>query len=539
MTKLILLTIVFVIVALNAALFAVLTTRKPFVSMFVSQFERKFDASFISKFPNDQSVQNDIERRVVPNQVIYYWCAKSWERFEFRHYLSMYSVIRLLHPDVIYFLYDEYPKADKFEYNVWLDDLRQAYPFIYLEGTNGRRGCNGTSEDKLAAIVDELSKRGGFYVNEVTVLSSSLAPLLEDKQQMIEINCTTGHGFLMTQKGLAIPSVCKQSVSCPNSVQSSNYSSFYCVNVIERLYPKYIWELDSEFGRLARWAAYGERELMRPEANYQELAPNIAHYVWIGNGTMDYLWYLSVLSVLNVVKVDKVFIHGEAPHGKYWDRIAENEKVEVIYRYPVTYVFDQLIVGNSHQSDVWRVDIMTKYGGLYLDVDVIFVKPLSDDLRAYDAVMSIDFIGSYWIEDYPNVLQSGVMLGKRGSQFWVEFQKTMRKYKDDLWTWNACHMPYRVKEKYPRSLLIDKRLQVNCFCGKCHPTWWPGYKKRKVHHLNSNSLPNWRNDAYSYHFTGSVPIDLQEEGSMAGNSTSIFGEMARYIMDKSGLIYQD
>jgi hypothetical protein len=531
--------IVFVAVALVGSFLIHLRKKEYSVRQHMPKIIRKLDELFDLKLSNDESIENIIERkRVVPNQVMYYWCHKSWKRFEFRHFLSMYSVIRLLKPDVIFFLYDKYPEVDKFEYNVWLRELRETYPFIHLEETKGQQSCNRNIEKRIESIADELSKRGGFYVHELTILSPSLMPFLRDKKQMIAINRTTGHGFLMTQKGLIIPRLYKQNLSCHNSIRLSIPLDVYCINMIEKFYPKDIWELESEFGQLARWAAYGERELMRPKANYTDLAPNIAHYIWIGNGTMDYLWYLSVLSVLYVANVDKVYIHGEAPRGKYWDQIAKNDRVKIIYRYPVTYVFNQHTSKAVYKAEIWRVDVMNKYGGIYLDVDAIFVQPLSEEIRSFDAVINIDFIGSYWIGDYPNILQTGVMVGKPGNQFWDEYLKTMRKFNDNVWVWNSCHLPYKVKEKYPRSLLIDNRLQVNCFCKRCHPTWWAGYKNMSVHHLNSNSLQNWKTDAYSYHFTGFVPSEFGSANA-AKTSTTMFGEMARYILDKAGLSHRE
>ena len=335
---------------------------------------------------------------------------------------------------------------------------------------------------------------------------------------------------MMTQKGLAIPNIYVQDVACRDSIALSNHSSIDCVNAIECIHLKDIWQLDNGFGELARWAAYGETSLMRPKPDYIELAPNIAHYVWLGNSSMDYAWYLGALSVLHVLKVDRVFIHGETPTGKYWDTIRRNDRVKVIYRYPDTYVFDQRVSNVAHKSDVWRFDIMNKYGGLYLDVDVIFVKPLSDRLRAYDAVLNTANIYGNKIHGYPNILQNGVLLGKPGSRFWSECLKTMRKYIDKRWIWNSCYLPYKVKERYPKALLIDTRLQVECFRAKCRPFWTVN-----DNNMTKNRVTNWRTDAYSFHFTGRIPPELQQE-NLVVHSESMFGEISRYILHKAGLL---
>ena len=70
----------------------------------------------------------------------------------------------------------------------------------------------------------------------------------------------------------------------------------------------------------------------------------------------------------------------------------------------------------AHVSDVWRADIMWKYGGVYCDTDAIFVRPLSRQLRAYDVVVSLDWTD--WVPPFPDRLNLGVTVSKPGTQFW-------------------------------------------------------------------------------------------------------------------------
>ena len=76
----------------------------------------------------------------------------------------------------------------------------------------------------------------------------------------------------------------------------------------------------------------------------------------------------------------------------------------------------------SHMTDVWRVDFMIKYGGIYVDTDVVFVRPLERDIRGYDAVGSYDW--TYWNHPFPDTINFGVALGKRNAPFWHKFQVT-------------------------------------------------------------------------------------------------------------------
>jgi len=70
----------------------------------------------------------------------------------------------------------------------------------------------------------------------------------------------------------------------------------------------------------------------------------------------------------------------------------------------------------AHISDTWRANILFKYGGVYADTDVIFVRPLSKELRAYDVVLSYDWPD--WDRPFPDRINNGVMVSKPGARFW-------------------------------------------------------------------------------------------------------------------------
>jgi len=111
------------------------------------------------------------------------------------------------------------------------------------------------------------------------------------------------------------------------------------------------------------------------------------------------------------------------------------------------------------QSDLIRVDLMIKYGGIYTDTDAIWVQPLSDEERGYDAVASYDWVDWSW--PFPDSVNFGVSYGKRTAPFWRIFRDSMRKLRNDIHGFTGVMMPYKLLEKYPDLLYIDKRLQVN------------------------------------------------------------------------------
>lgn len=59
------------------------------------------------------------------------------------------------------------------------------------------------------------------------------------------------------------------------------------------------------------------------------------------------------------------------------------------------------------------------------------------------------------------------------------------------WYYMGLMMPYKLYEKYPELVKIERRLQVICFNFKCHPTFLPGYHDEKINHLNGANF-DWK-----------------------------------------------
>jgi len=113
----------------------------------------------------------------------------------------------------------------------------------------------------------------------------------------------------------------------------------------------------------------------------------------------------------------------------------------------------------------------------------------------------------------------------------------MKWFKDDVWAWNGLQQPYRIKERHPDLILVDPHLQVTCYQSLCHPTWWPDYHNESVHHLNSNSIRNWRTDVYAFHWTLPTPFELKNHVNLLSRSKdTMFSEIGKYVLEKAGTL---
>jgi Glycosyltransferase sugar-binding region containing DXD motif len=108
--------------------------------------------------------------------------------------------------------------------------------------------------------------------------------------------------------------------------------------------------------------------------------PKIFHFIYIPGGHPFVMaHYIAVRSCFEVNKPDKILIwHGrETAELKYntWWKMARKYSTLIEVRVP-TYVNGRNIPFKQHQADLMRIVILNRFGGVYMDVDVMSLQPL-------------------------------------------------------------------------------------------------------------------------------------------------------------------
>lgn len=493
-------------------------------------------------YPSGHLLQTD----AVPNNVLFVWCGQ--RLFEFNHYLSVRSVINTFKPHNIWFLYDFEPAIDKMTYNTWFKELQEEYPFFEVVPPSEDEvlpRCLGFKKPNSQFIYDFLSVHGGLYLNEEVIIDHFPLPLRRKDLVFALGDVEIGKSFPLLQTKMNVSVLVPfshydwEEIACASTTTYESETVFPCVKVEDSLYPKDIWRSEKKLGKLARRHFYGTEDMPHASPADTNLVPNIAHMAWIVAGVeMDFLFFLGVLSLIYVAEVDMVYIHGVAPIGFYWETLKDHPKVKLIHREASHKVYNQDVRIISHVSDIWRVDIMVQYGGLYIDSDVIFVRPLDDNIRRYDAVACYDWVD--WTRPYPNILNFGVTLGKRGAKFWKKFQESMKWFLTDDFSWVGLRQPYRLLERNPDLIRIDPHLSVICYNFKCHPTWYPDFGNESLHHENSHTISSdWKADTYSFHFTVPTPLELSNETALLQSSKTLFAEIGLHVLQKANILQPD
>jgi len=165
--------------------------------------------------------------------------------------------------------------------------------------------------------------------------------------------------------------------------------------------------------------------------------------------------YISLLTVVEVVKPDNIYMHcidNKCGHGKWWDLAKRFVKcVEITY--PTREIHGHKINVMAHATDVVRMKSIYNQGGIYLDSDVMMIKPIDSLLE----LGSGQTVVAPWEYD-GSTLGASVFAGVAGSPFIRRWMDTYRFFNDDCWACHAITVPGLLAQVYPsEARMLDHR----------------------------------------------------------------------------------
>ena len=111
------------------------------------------------------------------------------------------------------------------------------------------------------------------------------------------------------------------------------------------------------------------------------MVPNIFHFIFglkedFGDKPFNLCHYLAIESAIHLNNPDKVYFHYQYEPSGEWFKLIKN-KIHLKKVTPPITIFGNPLYHIAHQSDVLRLEILKKYGGIYLDIDTICVRPFT------------------------------------------------------------------------------------------------------------------------------------------------------------------
>ncbi|KAJ8311505.1 hypothetical protein KUTeg_010860 [Tegillarca granosa] len=240
------------------------------------------------------------------------------------------------------------------------------------------------------------------------------------------------------------------------------------------------------------------------------VVPNIVHFVWFGK---DSEWYfhqfLSVLSAYKNIKPNIIYFHCDnEPIGEWWIAAKKRVKTLKIRKVkPPDYIFDRVLIHPEHKSDIFRIEVLQKMGGIYLDTDVIALKSFNP-LRNYTFTMGLEYHGN------PGRVNNGVIISAPNATFLNIWKSTYKTFTAFEWDYHSCAIPYLLRDKYPDIFHVEERSLV-------YPS---GPDKRLIH----DTVYDWSNNYAIHLWHRTFNTHYNPESVKMLNTT--YGQIARFVL---------
>mmetsp|Transcript_7607 Transcript_7607/g.12119 ORF Transcript_7607/g.12119 Transcript_7607/m.12119 type:complete len:358 (-) Transcript_7607:242-1315(-) len=167
--------------------------------------------------------------------------------------------------------------------------------------------------------------------------------------------------------------------------------------------------------------------------------PSIVHFVWITVPSRPFQLadFLAVKAARVNIRPRCICIHvvnGTEPGGEWWNRARLYAEV-LSARDPVD-IFGKPVNVPAHKSDIIRMEVLMKYGGIYLDTDVIA-------LRSFEPLMDHSFLVARGTMQKGDI-GTAVILARRNSSFIHRWYTEYKNFDDSDWGHHALKVPYRL-----------------------------------------------------------------------------------------------
>lgn len=200
------------------------------------------------------------------------------------------------------------------------------------------------------------------------------------------------------------------------------------------------------------------------------MIPRVVHFVFglrPQREPFHLLHYLAIESCRQVVQPDEIRLHlHELPYGVYWDLarpLVTLDRIEPVpglgpgspevapYRY-------------AHHADVIRLDVLARDGGMYADIDTMFVAPVAESCWEASAV-----IGEEAPVQHPDApapersLSNALLMAEPAAPFITAWRTQILGAMDGSWSAHSCRLATRLADARPDEVRVEPMSRFSPF----------------------------------------------------------------------------
>jgi hypothetical protein len=194
--------------------------------------------------------------------------------------------------------------------------------------------------------------------------------------------------------------------------------------------------------------------------------PNVAHFVWgLKEQTEPFhlVHYLCLESCRRVLRPDAIFFHHRhLPWGVYWDLIAPHLTGVEIDAVPevASAEYDPLLVPHAyryaHHADFVRLDALIEHGGVYADIDTLFVRPFPAAWFEQPFVIGReDPVRDELTGVVRPSLCNALLLSEPRAEFAVSWRAEMAAALNGTWSNHSTLLPQELSLRLPHAVHVE------------------------------------------------------------------------------------
>jgi hypothetical protein len=189
------------------------------------------------------------------------------------------------------------------------------------------------------------------------------------------------------------------------------------------------------------------------------LIPRLFHFIYIaGNHPFTMSHYIAIKSCLIVQKAQQIHVwHGEETeelkNNKWWIRSKKIAKFHLV-NIPA-YINFNAVWWKQHQADYMRINILYKYGGVYMDLDVLSYKPLDGSELApqfeNENITDVNLFNQEMVmcRESPTKLCNCVIMVRKEHPFIKEWIYRYDTQYTQHWTLLSVETPAKIYNEHP------------------------------------------------------------------------------------------
>jgi len=194
--------------------------------------------------------------------------------------------------------------------------------------------------------------------------------------------------------------------------------------------------------------------------------PRIFHFVFglrPQTEPFHFMHYLCIASCIGVNKPDTVMFHyHHLPWGQWWDRIAPQLELKRIEpdKFISSYSYEDDSIGKyryAHLADISRLEIIIEYGGIYADIDTLFVNKIPDRFFKQKFVMGREKVD--WetpaAREVGGSLCNAWMMGEPDAEFAKLWLARTYECFNGSWSGHSTYLPYLLSQEYPELIHVE------------------------------------------------------------------------------------